>query len=78
VQENYSRHVSGSGPGCCFILKVAVRDMAHLEQVTDRFTSFGQLTTSILLTPLLEGRIIENIAVPSPRKASGKETASLR
>ena len=45
----------------CFILKVQVRDIAHLEMVTDRFTSFGQLTTSIVLSSPLEGRIVERL-----------------
>ncbi len=40
----------------CFILKIAVRDILHLEQVTDRFVEFGQLTTSIVLSTPLEGR----------------------
>lgn len=45
----------------CFILKIAVRDIAHLESVTDRFTKFGQLTTSIVLSTLLDRRIVEKL-----------------
>jgi Lrp/AsnC family transcriptional regulator, leucine-responsive regulatory protein len=45
----------------CFILKLAVRDIAHLEQITDKFTSFGQLTTSIVLSSPLEDRTVERI-----------------
>jgi Lrp/AsnC family leucine-responsive transcriptional regulator len=32
----------------CFLVKVHVRDVEHLEEVIDRFTPFGQTTTSIL------------------------------
>ncbi|BDP44499.1 AsnC family transcriptional regulator (plasmid) [Deinococcus aetherius] len=49
----------------CFILKVAVRDIPHLEQVTDRFTMFGQLTTSIVLSSPLEGRVAERLSTPT-------------
>jgi Lrp/AsnC family transcriptional regulator, leucine-responsive regulatory protein len=32
----------------CFFVKVHVRDVGHLEEVIDRFTPFGQTTTSIM------------------------------
>jgi Lrp/AsnC family transcriptional regulator, leucine-responsive regulatory protein len=32
----------------CFLMKLHLRDVAHLEQVIDRFTPFGQTTTSIV------------------------------
>jgi len=32
----------------CFFVKVHVRDVEHLEEVIDRFTPFGQTTTSIM------------------------------
>jgi Lrp/AsnC family transcriptional regulator, leucine-responsive regulatory protein len=32
----------------CFILTVHVRDVDHLEEVIDRFTLYGQTTTSIV------------------------------
>ena len=32
----------------CFILKVHVRDVGHLEEVIDRFTPFGQTTPSVI------------------------------
>jgi Lrp/AsnC family leucine-responsive transcriptional regulator len=32
----------------CFIVKVHVRGVEHLEEVIDRFTPFGQTTTSIV------------------------------
>jgi Lrp/AsnC family leucine-responsive transcriptional regulator len=32
----------------CFFVKVHVRDVEHLEEIIDRFTPFGQTTTSIV------------------------------
>lgn len=32
----------------CFIAQVVVRDVEHLEEVIDRFTPFGQTTTSLI------------------------------
>ena len=32
----------------CFFVKVHVRDVMHLEEVIDRFTPFGQTTTSLV------------------------------
>lgn len=32
----------------CFFLKAHVRDVGHLEELIDRFTPFGQTTTSIV------------------------------
>lgn len=32
----------------CYLIKVHLRDVQHLEQVIDRFTPFGQTTTSIV------------------------------
>src|SRR4051794_13368962 len=32
----------------CFVLRAHVRDVEHLEEVIDRFTLFGQPTTSIV------------------------------
>jgi Lrp/AsnC family leucine-responsive transcriptional regulator len=34
----------------CFFLKAHVRDVEHLEDVIDRFTVFGQTTTSVMQT----------------------------
>ncbi|WCB92512.1 HTH-type transcriptional regulator LrpC [Baekduia alba] len=34
----------------CFFMKVHVRDVEHLEAVIDRFTVFGQTTTSVMQT----------------------------
>jgi Lrp/AsnC family leucine-responsive transcriptional regulator len=40
----------------CFFVKLHVRDMAHLEEVIDRFTPFGQTTTSIVQSSPVPGR----------------------
>ena len=32
----------------CFFMKLHVRDVEHLEEVLDRFTPFGQTTTSVV------------------------------
>ena len=32
----------------CYVMKAFVRDVEHLEQVIDRFTAFGQTTSSIM------------------------------
>jgi Lrp/AsnC family transcriptional regulator, leucine-responsive regulatory protein len=32
----------------CFVMKLHVRDVEHLEEVLDRFTPFGRTTTSIV------------------------------
>jgi Lrp/AsnC family leucine-responsive transcriptional regulator len=40
----------------CFFMKMHVRDVEHLEEAIDRFTSFGQTTTSILQSSPVPGR----------------------
>jgi Lrp/AsnC family leucine-responsive transcriptional regulator len=40
----------------CFFMKVHVRDVEHLEDVIDRFTVFGQTTTSVMQTSPVPGR----------------------
>jgi Lrp/AsnC family leucine-responsive transcriptional regulator len=32
----------------CYLIKAHIRDVGHLEEVIDRFTPFGQTTTSIV------------------------------
>ena len=50
----------GTG-GDCFIIKVAVADIPHLEQVSDAFAEFGQLTTTIVLSTVIAERPIEKL-----------------
>ena len=40
----------------CFVLRAHVRDVDHLEEVIDRFTAFGQTTTSIVRSSPVPGR----------------------
>ena len=47
----------GTG-GECFILKVRVSSLPHLESVIDQLTQFGQVTTSIVLSSVLRQRAI--------------------
>jgi Lrp/AsnC family leucine-responsive transcriptional regulator len=32
----------------CYLMRAHLRDVQHLEEVIDRFTPFGQTTTSIM------------------------------
>ena len=40
----------------CFFIKAHVRDVTHLEELIDRFTPFGQTTTSIVQSSPVPGR----------------------
>jgi Lrp/AsnC family transcriptional regulator, leucine-responsive regulatory protein len=40
----------------CFVLRAHVRDVDHLEEVIDRFSPFGQTTTSIVQSSPVPGR----------------------
>jgi Lrp/AsnC family transcriptional regulator, leucine-responsive regulatory protein len=40
----------------CFFMKLHLRDVDHLEEVIDRFTVFGQTTTSIMQSSPVPGR----------------------
>ncbi len=40
----------------CFYLKLHVRDIEHLEEVVDRFLTYGQTTTSIIQSSPVRGR----------------------
>ncbi len=48
----------GTG-GDSFILKVAVSDVQHLQNLIDRLVPFGITTTSIVLSSPVKSRIIE-------------------
>jgi Lrp/AsnC family leucine-responsive transcriptional regulator len=47
----------------CFFMKATVRDVEHLEEVIDRFTGFGQTTTSIVQSSPVPGRGV-HVGVP--------------
>ncbi len=42
-----------------FILKVVVSSVAHLESLLDRLMPYGQLTTSVVLSSPVKGRVVE-------------------
>ncbi|WP_441245517.1 Lrp/AsnC family transcriptional regulator [Kitasatospora sp. McL0602] len=48
-------HVIGED---CWILKIAVRDTGHLEQLLERLSSIGRTTTSIVLSSPVERRVL--------------------
>jgi Lrp/AsnC family leucine-responsive transcriptional regulator len=43
----------------CFYMKLHVRSVEHLEEVIDRFTPYGQTTTSIIQSSPVERRGLE-------------------
>ena len=49
----------GTG-GDSFILKVAVGDVGHLQNLIDRLTPYGITTTSIVLSSPVKSRVIES------------------
>lgn len=49
----------GTG-GDSFILKVAVSDVGHLQNLIDRLTPYGITTTSIVLSSPVKRRVIES------------------
>ncbi len=50
----------GTG-GDSFILKVAVSDVEHLQNLIDKLVPFGITTTSIVLSSPVKSRVIESI-----------------
>jgi Lrp/AsnC family transcriptional regulator, leucine-responsive regulatory protein len=42
----------------CFVMKTHVRDVAHLEDVIDRFVVLGQTTTSIVQSSPVQSRAV--------------------
>ena len=40
----------------CYVMRAHVRDVEHLEEVIDRFTVFGQTTTSVMQTSPVPAR----------------------
>ena len=43
----------------CFYMKLHVRSVEHLEEVIDRFTPYGQTTTSIIQSSPVARRGLE-------------------
>ncbi len=48
-----AHHVTGDD---CFVLKVAARDMEHLEHITGRIGALGSVTTSVVYSSPLPRR----------------------
>lgn len=48
-------HVTG---GDCMIMKIMVKNMEELEQVIDDFKRFGNTQTNLILSTLIENKII--------------------
>ena len=48
----------------CFVMRLHVRDVGHLEEVLDRFTPFGRTTTSIVQSSPFPAR---GVALPGLR-----------
>jgi len=44
----------------CMLMKAYVKDPKHLERLNDRLSQYGELTTSLILTSILENRIYTN------------------
>jgi Lrp/AsnC family leucine-responsive transcriptional regulator len=43
----------------CFVLRVAVRSVPHLQEVIDRLMPYGDTVTSIVLSSPVEHRVVE-------------------
>jgi Lrp/AsnC family leucine-responsive transcriptional regulator len=50
-----AHHVTGED---CFVLKVLTRSMRHLEEVTGRIAGLGAVTTSVVYSSPLAGRVV--------------------
>src|SRR5919112_2800994 len=50
-----AHHVTGED---CFVLKVVARSMRHLEEVTGRIAGLGSVTTSVVYSSPLAGRVV--------------------
>jgi Lrp/AsnC family leucine-responsive transcriptional regulator len=70
-------HLTGND---CFIIKVAVSSVRHLEEVICQLGHYGQTTTSIVLSSPVTSRAVEPPAesAPSPRSEAGEKTRRRR
>ena len=55
----------------CFVMRAHVRDVDHLEEVIDRFTLFGQTTTSIVQSSPVPGRGV-HLGAEAPAAAAAE------
>ena len=49
----------------CYVMEVAVRDVADLEGVVDAFVRFGRVTTSVVLSTVLERQALRRPTPPA-------------
>jgi len=56
----------------CFVMKARVASIEHLEQVVDHLTRFGQATTSVVLSKVLDDRPFTAVAPDSPSRSAWK------
>jgi Lrp/AsnC family leucine-responsive transcriptional regulator len=59
----------------CFVMRAHVRDVDHLEEVIDRFTVFGQTTTSIVQSSPVPGRGV-HLGEEAPATTSAGSSAT--
>jgi Lrp/AsnC family leucine-responsive transcriptional regulator len=52
----------------CFLMRLHVRSMAHLEELLDRFLSFGQTTSSFVVASPVP---LRPLRLPAPAGAAG-------
>jgi len=69
-----AHHVTGDD---CFVLKVAARSMAHLEEVVGAIAGLGGVSTSVVYSTSLPGRVLTGPAADpdgrrSPRQGRSK------
>jgi Lrp/AsnC family leucine-responsive transcriptional regulator len=64
-----AHHVTGED---CFVLKVIVRSMRDLEEVTGRIAGLGAVTTNVVYSSPLAGRAV---AAPATRAADATDTS---
>jgi Lrp/AsnC family leucine-responsive transcriptional regulator len=60
----------------CFFMKVHLRDIAHLEQVVDRFTPLGQTTTSLIQSSPVTARGLALDLPDAPAHPPGRARAA--
>ena len=52
--------------GDCFVLRIAVSDIKELQKFLDRIATFGDLTTSVILSTPLRQKTVRNRAPSAP------------
>jgi hypothetical protein len=67
-----THHVTGDD---CLILKVAASSMRGLEQTTSYLARFGSVTTSLVYSTLIDGKVITGLP-PADEPAASAAIAS--